>query len=331
MIAPESTLNSLRSRLLTIVAGASLCASSSVVIAAEETEPAEIYLALQAQFASIESLDVTSRKVSVSGELQPEFEWSFDSYRERAGDYRHRVNDNFLSFRMKGEYFRVSCSYEPWEEMDYAYDGEKYQTFDLKSRLLWLHENEGALGSSHDLPYLITPGVLQPFAFVFYSTDEPESFPTLRSKDIWNRLANVSRSMGEQVVDGHRCAVVEITIRGHPFHGIDRTKVYFAIETAYFPIRYERYIGDDIYQIFQAREIEEISRCGRREEDTEPYYFSRRSLLQTFDSMGSGRPTGGELHEIDVDFVRVNVDIPDAFFTIAHSEALSVMDSRESD
>jgi hypothetical protein len=310
----------------TIVFAISVCTSTAAPLAQELT-PAEIYGVLHEQFGRLETIDVTSRTISVRGEVQPEADWTLEAFRDNSGPFREQIRENYSNFRMKGNKFRNSCDIEPLDNVDYAFDGLKYQILMHKSRFLWILDGPGAFGSPSE-PYCVAPGTISPFEFVFYATNEASSFDTLRNGSVWAKLAAMSRSLPDETIEGHLCAVVEVTIEDHPFHGIERTKAYFAKEKAYFPIRYERYIGNDIFHIFRAADIREAVQCGRPPRNFESYYIAGRSVLQTYDSMGSGRPTGGQVMEIDVDSARVNLEIHDAFFTIPASEALSVMDQR---
>jgi len=174
-----------------------------------------------------------------------------------------------------------------------------------------------------DVYHLNFPATLRPYDFVFYSLEVIPRFDLLQSGEVWGALATWSRYAGEDTVGGERCAVIEIEVPNHGRNGIDRSKVYLAAEKEFFPVRYEHYIGNDIYEIFEATDLfKAVESCRHPDEG---HYFAARAIKQEFDRMGSGAPRGGQLWEMPAERTRINAEIPDAFFTIARSEALFVI------
>ncbi len=294
---------------------------------AETPSPAAIFAQLRLQFIEMKSIDITSQKIWVRGEVQPEITWTraeFDKFTGPDGEYLMR---DTTAYRAKEDLFRATVYASDSTEI--AYNGTNVQTFLNNSKVLFLQDPTD-LTRPFDIYNGTALAFLRPFDFVFYATGEPESPETLRSERVWDRLASVSKIVGETEIDGNGCVVVEIVVLHHPRNGIDRTKVFFAREKGYFPVRYEHYIGDDIFEVFQTSGVRASGRCGTS--DSAPdYFFAERALKQEFDRIGSGRPTGGTLWETDVDSTRVNLEISDAFFTIPLSEALHVVDWRKGD
>lgn len=302
-----------------------VCRSAS----AQSAGPAEIYAELRRQFVGIESVDLGTRHARVRGDIQLDPSWTIETFRERAGKFADSVVQGDIEYRAKRTMFRVNMPDAYGFPMELAYDGVNRQLFMTQSKVLYVSEDEPNFWRLADSYDLTSPAFLRPYDFLFYSTGVKPTFDSMRSEEAWNTLSALSRFAGEEVINGHPCAVIEIEVPNHPTHGIDRSKVYFAKDKKYFPIRYEHYIGDDIYEIFEADGIARTYQ-PRRGPD-EGYYFAARAVKREFDSMGSGRSVGGQLWEMPVERVRVNADIPDAFFTIARSEALHFEDHSSSD
>lgn len=315
---------------------AALCTITALIAApstrAEEPTPAGIFKTIHAQFTHMQSLDFSCRSAHIFGEIEPDLDWTVDTARERAGNYTDAARIESIHLRHKGKFFRAEID-DSFEQFEYAYNGSRYQRFQREYRMLQLLDDVLARQFNEHLQYSAAIKSLQPYEFAAVVAEKRDllSFDLMRDAAFWESLAERSVMRGEETVGDHPCVVVDIINTEHAQYGMLRARVYFAKDLAYFPVRYENYIGDDIYHIFEAIDVKKAFRCGKPPENEPAHYFAGRSVLHNFDWMGSGRRTSAVIYEIDAERVRVNCEIPDAFFTIAPSEALHVHDARSTD
>ncbi len=325
-------MNSAHSIALRLLAALTLAAGMASPVIGEEPTPAAIYETIRAQFEYIKSFDISSRSVFVQGEIEPDLSWTVDSAEARAGADARDVRIQQQQARQKGDMFR-NCLELPEERVDFAYDGSQYQLFNHDHRILRQLDETVARDTIVSFRYSGVKTLLQPYEFATHVAGKKTmvSLAMLREASFWESLAVLSEVRGEEVVGEHPCVVMDITNTKHEQYGAMRARVCFAKDLPYFPVRYELYIGDDIFYVFEAERIGESASCKKRPDDIPASYFAEKSVLRHFDWMGSGRPVGASVIEIDVERARVNCEIPDAFFTIASSEALYVFGDQSTD
>lgn len=309
-----------------------LVVAASATTSGEEPALAAIYATIQAQFEHMKSLDISSRSASIQGEIEPHLSWTVDTAQERAGADARDVQIRKQRARQKGDMFRNYLEL-PEERVDFAYDGSRYQLFEHEYRILRQLDETFARQVIVSFRYSATSNLLQPYEFAAHVTGSKAdiSLEMLRDAAFWESLAVLSEVRGEEMVGEHPCVVVDITNTKHEQYGVMRARVYFAKDLPYFPVRYELYIGDDIFYVFEAENVNESASCKKRPDDVPANYFAGKAVVRHYDWMGSGRPVGGSVIEIDVERARVNCEIPDAFFTIAPSEALYVFGDQSTD
>lgn len=316
------------------VCTAALCILVAVALAtsthAEEPTPAEIFKTIHTQFDHLTSLDIAARSARFMGEMEPDLSWTVDTAEERVGKQAKYLTITSTNLRQKEAMFRIYVD-RPDERHDFAYDGTQYQRFLLDHRLLQIVNAELVHNVLPDVQYTAVRHFFLGYQFACDIAERPVSLETLRDPSLWESLVPLSEVRGEEMVNGEPCVVVEITNSEHKRSGVLRARVFFAKNLAYFPIRYEEYIGDDIYLVFEAADVQEPRSCRKRPDDVPAHYFPNKSVLHDFDWMGSGRTTGGAVYELNADAARVNCEIPDAFFTIPESEALHVIGERSTD
>lgn len=298
----------------------------------EEPSPAKIFDTIRVQFDYAKSFDVASRSAHIMAEVEPDLSWTVDTAQERAGVDERDFQIRRQHARQKGNMFRNYLEL-PDERFDFAYDGSRFQLFEHEHRIL--HQIGETLGRDEmvSFRYSAAGSFLQPYEFAAHvaGMKTPLSVEMLRDVSFWESLAALSEVRGEEIVGGHPCFVVDITNTKHEQYGAMRARVYFAKDLPYFPVRYELYIGDDIFSVFEAENIGEATSCKKRPDDVPANYFAGKAVVRRYDSMGSGRPVGANVIEIDLEGARVNCEILDAFFTIAPSEALYVFGDQSTD
>lgn len=288
---------------------------------AEPKSPAEIFEVIRAQFEQLHTIDVSSSYVRIGGETKPDASAKLEDLRVQF------AQSSFFGFQQshfwqKGERFRGDVD-DNLGSREYAFDGNRYQQMDRTWRMLRVDRDDKVFSMLNGGGHGTLIAVIRPYDFAFFATSETPSIEKLRSPETWSTLTAFSEMRGEEEIDGHPCQVVEIVNPNHPRNGIDRTRVYFATDLDFYPIRYEHLIGNDPYETFHAMDVSEAARV-KCPDGACLHFFAGRSVLETFDWMGSGRLVLTTLYDVDVESMRINFAIPDEFFTIARSEALTV-------
>ena len=141
---------------------------------AENIEPAKIFSAIREHFMLMDSLDVTTKTGTVHGEVAPDPAWTIDTLRAQAVD--NEVYGFYdVHYRIKGGLFRNTYNMPLRPNFDYAYDGMRYQGFDLAHRMLLIRSKPDAFGTIARAPQYATPGTLRPYDFIYHMTSEPVS------------------------------------------------------------------------------------------------------------------------------------------------------------
>lgn len=301
---------------LLILAG-TLFAASEV----NDTSTTDIFSILSDRFMGLESIDFSAEfsyfpfdskaeaSTDSAGEYFEQTEWLKNV---KPGDALLNIT---LRFRGRSRNFRVDRSdLTPFagstHKITILSDGLAVRQFDWDELVLFPNlQKEGA-----EVYHVLMP-MLVPFRFARCAGAALE-YESLRDPKVWSDLGRSARRVGEEIVNGASCAVVEIecnSSRGNNTY-LDGAlyRLYLANEYRWYPVRVEKYDGGTarLTARFTALAMDSVT-----DQKGGNFYFFRRGLLERFDDAGEL----GSKNEMTVTSVSINSPIRDSVFSIPQS------------
>ena len=298
--------------LMAFAAGGAAFGATSALTAAD------LMAAQSRRFEQLRSFSATSTRVRIYGKSVPERDWDVSQGADRING-KSNSSVQTTRFSLKGDFYLSS-----WESVrtgvgadrrDTAFDGT-YQDFYPDARELVVRKKPR--GSKRE-PYYVPPAALDPYEFALFDLERPRTFEVLQDAATWERLSEFAVIVGEEAVDGHPCAAVDIEIPGNERGGTPvMSRVYFAKDLGYFPVKTEQYQADSGY-LYYRYVAWDVSNVG--DPDGEGFYVNRMGLGRSWNWSGNGEIVAGFLTETDLESVAINPKLPDAMFTLPVAQA----------